>query len=221
MITNSGGGYSRWNDFDLTRWRSDTTLRSLGQFHLPARSDDRTKLWSASHKPFAPREGESDVRFSADRTELRRRDLRNRNGARGNGRLRRRCRTAPPESGQSIFAHASNRAHQLRGTRRWRRMARTKRIPHSPRCSSRPKRPEPGVLLAHRRQRSPEDPPIWMGHALVSPAGSAAGGIEAETDRAKFLGRGNSPANPAALARQTQWLDRHRDRPHLQPAPAE
>ena len=32
MITNSGGGYSRWNDFDITRWRSDTTLDPWGSF---------------------------------------------------------------------------------------------------------------------------------------------------------------------------------------------
>ena len=38
MVTNSGGGYSRWNDFDLTRWRSDTTLRSVGQLPLYPRS---------------------------------------------------------------------------------------------------------------------------------------------------------------------------------------
>jgi hypothetical protein len=25
MITNTGAGYSRWGDFDITRWRSDTT----------------------------------------------------------------------------------------------------------------------------------------------------------------------------------------------------
>ena len=32
MVTNSGGGYSRWNDLDLSRWRSDTTLDAWGSF---------------------------------------------------------------------------------------------------------------------------------------------------------------------------------------------
>ena len=55
--------------------------------------------------------------------------------------------------------------------------------------------PEHGVLLAHRRPRSSEGAPIWTGHILVG----APDGTQFETDRAKFLGRGNTPANPASL----------------------
>ena len=32
MVTDSGGSYSRWNDLDLSRWRSDTTLDAWGSF---------------------------------------------------------------------------------------------------------------------------------------------------------------------------------------------
>jgi cyclic beta-1,2-glucan synthetase len=32
MITNTGAGYSRWGDFDITRWRSDTTRDHWGTF---------------------------------------------------------------------------------------------------------------------------------------------------------------------------------------------
>ena len=32
MITNSGGGYSRSHEFDVSRWRSDTTLDAWGSF---------------------------------------------------------------------------------------------------------------------------------------------------------------------------------------------
>ncbi|HEU0005027.1 MAG TPA: glucoamylase family protein, partial [Terriglobia bacterium] len=32
MITNAGGGYSRWRDFDITRWRADTTRDAYGSF---------------------------------------------------------------------------------------------------------------------------------------------------------------------------------------------
>ena len=37
-------------------------------------------------------------------------------------------------------------------------------------------------LIAHRRPRSPEDPPIWAAHLLVG----ATSGIQHETDRAIF-----------------------------------
>src|ERR1700688_4655343 len=50
MVTNSGGSHSRWNDFDLTRWRSDTTLDRWGSFVYirDLRSD---AVWSAALQP--------------------------------------------------------------------------------------------------------------------------------------------------------------------------
>ncbi len=30
MVTNSGGGYSRWKDLAVTRWREDTTSDNWG-----------------------------------------------------------------------------------------------------------------------------------------------------------------------------------------------
>ncbi|MEB2344978.1 MAG: glycosyl transferase [Deltaproteobacteria bacterium] len=52
-----------------------------------------------------------------------------------------------------------------------------------------------GVLLARRRPRSAGEAPLWMGGALAGP-----GGFEAETDRARFLGRGRSWPGPRAVA---------------------
>ena len=50
MVTNSGGGYSRWNEFDLTRWRSDTTLDPWGSF-LYIRDVRSDEIWAAAHQP--------------------------------------------------------------------------------------------------------------------------------------------------------------------------
>ena len=44
MVTNAGGGYCRWRDLAVTRWREDTTLRQLGIVHLPARRGQRRVL---------------------------------------------------------------------------------------------------------------------------------------------------------------------------------
>ena len=57
--------------------------------------------------------------------------------------------------------------------------------------------PEPGVLVAHRRPRSPDEPPIWVAHVLLG----AASDIQFETDRALFLGRAKTPDAAEALAR--------------------
>ena len=41
---NAGGGYSRWKDLAVTRWREDAHLRPLGQLLLPARCGERRVL---------------------------------------------------------------------------------------------------------------------------------------------------------------------------------
>ncbi len=54
MITNSGGGYSRWNEFDVTRWRSDSTLDPWGSF-VYIRDLKSDEIWAATHKPLGQR----------------------------------------------------------------------------------------------------------------------------------------------------------------------
>ena len=57
--------------------------------------------------------------------------------------------------------------------------------------------PELGVLVATRRKRSPSDPEVWAAHiALVE--GEETAPQQHETDRARFIGRGRGPADPAA-----------------------
>jgi N,N'-diacetylchitobiose phosphorylase len=51
-----------------------------------------------------------------------------------------------------------------------------------------------GALLARRRLRSPDDQPLVAGHVLVG-----SGGLEYETDRGRFTGRGRTRAAPAAM----------------------
>ena len=73
MITNSGGGYSRWNEFDVTRWRSDPTLDPWGSF-IYIRDLQSDEIWA--HFAQAARQhvpGEIAVRFAPDRAEIRRR----------------------------------------------------------------------------------------------------------------------------------------------------
>ena len=63
--------------------------------------------------------------------------------------------------------------------------------------------PGPDALLCRRRPRSADQAPVWAVHvAAVDPStagGSADPAVQYETDRARFLGRGRTPADPAAL----------------------
>src|SRR5205823_4377856 len=58
--------------------------------------------------------------------------------------------------------------------------------------------PPSAALLCHRRPRDGHELSAWAFHAL-SLEGRAQGAVEWEPDRARFLGRGRSPANPVAL----------------------
>src|SRR5262249_56317369 len=51
---------------------------------------------------------------------------------------------------------------------------------------------------AGRRGRAADGKPVWPVH-LARGEGPARGAVEYEPDRARFLGRGRTPANPAAL----------------------
>ena len=54
------------------------------------------------------------------------------------------------------------------------------------------------ALLARRRSRSSEDKPVWGVHVLAT-AIDTIGGVQFETDRARFLGRGHSAADPISV----------------------
>jgi cyclic beta-1,2-glucan synthetase len=58
--------------------------------------------------------------------------------------------------------------------------------------------PDRGALICHRRPRAATDPGTWAMH-VCSLDGRPHGPIEWETDRARFIGRGRSTANPIAL----------------------
>src|SRR5262249_27597818 len=55
-----------------------------------------------------------------------------------------------------------------------------------------------GALLATRRRQSPEDREIWAAHTAVV-EGEAIGDKQFETDRARFLGRGQGIRSAAAM----------------------
>ena len=56
------------------------------------------------------------------------------------------------------------------------------------------------ALLARRRPRSPAERPVFLGHGLQLAGTGRAPRAEWETDRARFIGRGRSVRQPAALA---------------------
>ena len=50
MVTNAGGGYSRWKDLAVTRWREDTTCDNWGTFCY-VRDAASGEFWSTAYQP--------------------------------------------------------------------------------------------------------------------------------------------------------------------------
>jgi cyclic beta-1,2-glucan synthetase len=73
MVTSAGGGYSRWRDFDVLRWRADTTLDAWGAF-VYVKDVDQGAVWSATYQPVRRPTARYLAQFSGARAEFERRD---------------------------------------------------------------------------------------------------------------------------------------------------
>ncbi len=73
MITNAGGGYSRWKDLAVTRWREDSTCDNWGTFCY-IRDVESNEFWSTAYQPTLKPPEHYEVIFSEGRAEFRRRD---------------------------------------------------------------------------------------------------------------------------------------------------
>ena len=198
-VTAAGGGYSRWRDFDVSRWRSDTTRDANGTF-LYLRDVDEGAVWSSAHQPLARSERRYNATFSADRVTFRRRDLeietfteivvapedsaeiRRITLTNTSKRVRRLELTSFLEL--ALAPHAADRAHPSFS----KLFVQTEALE------------ERRALLANRRLRSPKDTPIWACHfVVIGDEAQSSTRFEFETDRARFLGRGRDARDPISL----------------------
>src|SRR3981189_2563200 len=74
MVTNAGGGYSRWKDLAVTHWRVDSTCDDWGSFCY-IRDVRSGRSWSTAYQPTLQRPDSCRVIFSEGRAEFRCRDL--------------------------------------------------------------------------------------------------------------------------------------------------
>ncbi len=75
MVTNAGGGYSRWKDIAITRWREDSTCDNWGTFcFIKDMEQDNNLFWSSSYQPSLKEGDNYEAVFSQGRAEFRRRE---------------------------------------------------------------------------------------------------------------------------------------------------
>ena len=70
MTSNAGGGYSKWKDIALTRWREDTTRDNWGTFCY-LRDTANGTFWSTTHQPTLKKADKYEAILAEGRTEYR------------------------------------------------------------------------------------------------------------------------------------------------------
>jgi len=206
MVTSGGGGYSRWKDQAVTRWTEDTTSDAWGSFFYlrDAASGD---VWSAAHQPTRTSGEGYEALFSEGRAEFRRRDA-------GGIETHTEIVVSPEDDIELRRIRITNSG----ATRRTLEVTSYTEVvlasaaadalhPAFSKLFVQTQILErPAAVLCTRRARSPDEVTPWMFqlmavHAVRGPtrAAQVAGAITHETDRAAFIGRGNTLESPSAL----------------------
>jgi cyclic beta-1,2-glucan synthetase len=197
MVTSAGGGYSRWKDLAVTRWREDPTRDHWGAFCY-VRDLSSGEYWSTAYQPTLKMPDRYEAIFSGSRAEFRRRDrswdtyteitispeddIEMRRVKVTNRTLRSRTIDltsyaevvlAPPiaDALQPAFSNLFVQTEIL---------------------------PDHQAILCRRRPRSAGEPVPCMFH-LVTAQGGEPGEISFETDRMQFVGRGNTAKDPQVM----------------------
>ncbi|MBI4756557.1 MAG: cyclic beta 1-2 glucan synthetase [Betaproteobacteria bacterium] len=201
MVTNSGGGYSRWKDLAVTRWREDGTRDPWGTFCY-LRDVASASTWSTAHQPTLRRAQHYEAIFSEGRAEFRRRD-------RGDGfdfDTHTEIAVSPEDDIELRRVRITNRS----GTRRTIEVTSYAEVvlaapdadalhPAFSNLFVQTEIVEPRrAVLCTRRPRSRDEQVPWMFH-LMAVHEAEVGEVSCETDRARFLGRGRTAAAPRAM----------------------
>ncbi|HUO45641.1 MAG TPA: glucoamylase family protein [Acidimicrobiia bacterium] len=198
VITAAGSGYSRWNGLAINRWREDTTRDNFGTYLFIR--DESGRTWSAGFQPTGVEPDSYQAAFSEDKVEISRRDgnistnLTVVISEEDDAEVRRVSLTnlGTVERDLEVTSYAelvlaspgADAAHP----------AFSNLFVQTEAVAGR------DALLATRRARSVEEATIWAGHVLAV-TGDVVGGAQFETDRARFLGRGNPLHRAAAVDR--------------------
>jgi cyclic beta-1,2-glucan synthetase len=199
MVTHAGGGYTRWRELAVTRWREDATSDCWGTF-IYLRDRDTGRYWSTTYQPTLRRTDHYEAIFVQGRAEYRLRDQ----AIEAHSEI-----SVSPEDDVVVrrvtLTNLSPRHRHIEVTsyaevvlaplnadlahRAFSNLFVQTEILH-----------DRQAILCTRRCRTPDEQAPWMFHLLAAP-GASADKPSYETDRAKFIGRGRTAANPLVFDR--------------------
>ncbi len=198
MVSQAGGGYSRWKDFAVTRWREDGMLDNWGAFCYlcDVTSGD---FWSIAHQPTRKKADSYEAIFSEGRAEFRRRDH--------DFETHTEIVVSPEDDIELRRLRITNRA-------RTRRTIEVTSYAEVVLASSAADALHPAfsnlfvqteiirarqAILCNRRPRSLGEQVPWMFH-LMAVHGADASAASFDTDRMRFIGRTRSTDSPMAMS---------------------
>jgi cellobiose phosphorylase len=197
MVTNAGGGSSRWKDLAVTRWREDTTCDSWGSFCY-LRDLASGDFWSTAYQPTLKSPDSYEAIFSEGRAEFRRRDQ----GIESYTEIA----VSPEDDIELRRVRLTNRSRTRRVIEITSYAEVVLALPAAdalhPAFSNLFVQtelldPQPAILCT-RRPRSRDESAPWLFHLMVV-RGAECGAPSYETDRMRFIGRDRTLANPQAM----------------------
>jgi cyclic beta-1,2-glucan synthetase len=196
-LTHAGGGFSTCRGLAVTRRRPDRTVDTTAHC-IYLRDPWSGRVWSPTYQPVCQEPREFDTTFDLEKITYR-------------------CRDGDFETQLQVTVSAEDdvEVRRLAIINRGDRPREIEVTSYAEIVLARPEddfaHPAFGKLfietefdaqsagiLFSRRPRGADDAPTWAFHVL-GVEGRLGGAVEWETDRARFLGRGRSPANPVAL----------------------
>ncbi|KKW20182.1 MAG: hypothetical protein UY62_C0062G0002 [Parcubacteria group bacterium GW2011_GWF2_50_9] len=205
MVTNSGGGYSRWQNMAVTRWSEDSALDCDGTF-IYLRDMESGYFWSSAYQPAQKKPKTYEALFSQAWVEFKRRDHQIDTHTE--------IAVSPEDDIELRRVTITNRS---RNTRFIEVTSYAEIVLNDP-ASDQVHRAfsnlfvETEIIRSHqailcrRRPRSDKDKFPLILH-LMAVHGNAVVGASYETDRDQFLGRGRTAVNPWALESRGQLSD--------------
>jgi cyclic beta-1,2-glucan synthetase len=199
MVSNAGGGYSRWRELAVTRWHEDSTRDPWGSFAY-LRDTVSGEVWSAAHQPTLRRAEHYEAIYSPGRAEFRRRD--------GDLDTHVEISVSPEDDVELRRVTITNRGRSARTIE----LTTYAEVVLTPAAADAAHPafsnlfvetelvPARRAILCTRRPRSSGERPPWLLH-LVTVQGTVAAEPSYETGRADFIGRGRTAADPAAMHR--------------------
>ncbi len=197
VISSAGGGYSRWQDLAVTRWREDSTRDCWGTF-VYLRDLATGEFWSTAYQPTLNATEGYEAIFTQSRAEFRHR----RKGL----EIHTQISVSPEDDVELRRIKITNRSPVTRSIELTSFAEVVLAVPSAdaahPAFSNLFVQTEfmfsSSSILCTRRPRSLEEEPPWLLHLMMGQGGNQ-GTISCETDRCRFVGRGGTPANPSAM----------------------